>query len=348
MNDIFTVILDILQTGEDLVLARIVNSKGSTPRTSGARMVVRRNRSISGTIGGGLVEASAIKAAMDAFETGCSALFEINLSAETLAETEMICGGHLQVLCEYIPSDKDTISLFESIVQTGKKLRTRLLCTELHEIKKCLTVTRRILLKDGKDIQAFAATPEIHEDILCMIKNAIGSAILVMEGRNYCIDVLESCHTVYIFGAGHVAKEVSSLAMNVGFHTVILDDRIEFANEKRFPSPAGIVVLDSFENCFRNQDVYDHSYIVIVTRGHLHDKTVLAQALQTQAGYIGMIGSRRKRDSIYKSLLQEGFTDQDLARVHSPIGLSISAETPEEIAVSIVGELIHHRAQKRR
>ncbi len=348
MNNIFTTILDIVKTGEDLVLARIVNSKGSTPRTSGARMVVRRNRSLSGTIGGGLVEASAIKAAMDAFKTGCSALFELDLSSETLAETEMICGGHLQVLCEYIPSDKDTISLFESVVQTEKKLRTRLLCTEFHEINKCLTVVRRMLLKDGKDIQVFATDPEIHEDILRLIKNAIGSSILVMEGRNYCIDILECSHTVYIFGAGHVAKEVSSLAMNVGFHTLILDDRMEFANKKRFPSPAGVVVLDSFENCFRNQDLDDHSYVVIVTRGHLHDKTVLAQALRTQAGYIGMIGSRRKRDSIYKALLQEGFTDLDLARVHSPIGLSISAETPEEIAVSIVGELIHHRAQKRR
>jgi xanthine dehydrogenase accessory factor len=348
MNEIFTAILEILKGGEELVLARIVNSKGSTPRTSGARMVVRRDERISGTIGGGLVEASAIKAAMDIFETGCSALFELDLSSKALAETEMICGGRLQILCEYIPSDKHTISLFESIVQTEKKLQTRLLCTEFDENKECLTVASRLLLKNGKDIQAFAVNPEIHHDILRMIKNAIGSAILVIEGRNYCIDVLESRHTVYIFGAGHVAKEVSTLAMNVGFHTIVLDDRIEFANEKRFPSPAEIAVLDSFVNCFRNREVYDHSYIVILTRGHLHDKTVLAQALQTQAGYIGMIGSRRKRDSIYRALLQEGFTDQDLTRVHSPIGLSINAETPEEIAVSIVGELIYHRAQKRR
>ncbi|MBA4369480.1 MAG: dehydrogenase, partial [Desulfobacterium sp.] len=318
MNDIFTAILDIVKTGQDLVLARIVNSKGSTPRTSGARMVVRRDRSISGTIGGGLVEASAIKAAMDVFETGCSALFEMDLSSEALAETEMICGGRLQILCEYIPSDKHTISLFESIVQTEQKLQTRLLCTEFDENKECLTVSRRLLLKNGKDIQAFAVNPEIHHDILRMIKNAIGSAILVIEGRNYCIDVLESRHTVFIFGAGHVAKEVSALAMNVGFHAIVLDDRIEFANKKRFPFPAEIAVLDSFENCFRDREVYDHSYIVIVTRGHLHDKTVLAQSLQTQAGYIGMIGSRRKRDSIYQALLQEGFTDHDLARVHSP------------------------------
>jgi xanthine dehydrogenase accessory factor len=89
------------------------------------------------------------------------------------------------------------------------------------------------------------------------------------------------------------------------------------------------------------------SFIVIVTRGHLHDKTVLMQALRTEATYIGMIGSRRKRDHIFTALLKQRFTEADLKRVHSPIGLDISAETPEEIAVSIVAELIQARSQGR-
>jgi xanthine dehydrogenase accessory factor len=86
---------------------------------------------------------------------------------------------------------------------------------------------------------------------------------------------------------------------------------------------------------------------VIVTRGHVHDKTVLEQALRTDAGYIGMIGSRKKRDATYEVLAREGFGNEDFARVHSPIGLNIDAETPEEIAVSIVGELIQARARNR-
>ena len=85
---------------------------------------------------------------------------------------------------------------------------------------------------------------------------------------------------------------------------------------------------------------------MIVTRGHIHDKTVLAQALKSSARYVGMIGSRRKRDLIYEKLLEEGFTKQDLERVHAPIGLAIGAETPEEIAVSIVAELIQVRARE--
>jgi xanthine dehydrogenase accessory factor len=90
--------------------------------------------------------------------------------------------------------------------------------------------------------------------------------------------------------------------------------------------------------------VNESSYLVIVTRGHIHDKNVLAQALKTDARYIGMIGSSRKRNIIYEKLIEEGFTRKELSGVHSPIGLEIGAETPEEIAVSIVAELIKVRA----
>jgi xanthine dehydrogenase accessory factor len=105
-------------------------------------------------------------------------------------------------------------------------------------------------------------------------------------------------------------------------------------------------VLASFEAALDGIGIGQGDYIVILTRGHLHDRTVLAQALKTDAGYIGMIGSRRKRDAIYTSLLKDGFSQADIDRVHSPIGLAIGAETPEEIAVSIVAEMIRHRASK--
>ncbi|MBN1689677.1 MAG: XdhC family protein, partial [Dehalococcoidia bacterium] len=138
------------------------------------------------------------------------------------------------------------------------------------------------------------------------------------------------------------------LAVRVGFAAVVLDDRAEYANRERFALPAEVIVLKSFENCFEGLQIDDDSYVVIVTRGHVYDKTVLAQALHTKAGYIGMIGSIPKRDAIYRALLADGFTAQQLEKVHCPIGLKIDTETPAEIAVSIVGELIAQRAQKRK
>jgi xanthine dehydrogenase accessory factor len=125
----------------------------------------------------------------------------------------------------------------------------------------------------------------------------------------------------------------------------VLDDRSDFANSERFPKADQIIVIPSYDGLFAGLDIDRDSYLVIVTRGHLHDKTVLEQSLRTKAGYIGMIGSRRKQNLVYEELLGKGFTEDDLKRAHNPIGLDICAETPEEIAVSIVAELIKFRSQ---
>jgi xanthine dehydrogenase accessory factor len=142
-----------------------------------------------------------------------------------------------------------------------------------------------------------------------------------------------------------VSQRIAPLCETVGFRTVVLDDRPEYASCERFPQPTELVVLKVFDP-LPELPVDEDSYLVIVTRGHLHDRTVLEQALRTKAGYIGMIGSKRKRDAVYQALLEQGYRREDLARVCSPIGVEILAETPEEIAVSIVGEMIKVRAER--
>jgi Xanthine and CO dehydrogenases maturation factor, XdhC/CoxF family len=145
-----------------------------------------------------------------------------------------------------------------------------------------------------------------------------------------------------------VAPCTAEAAARVGFRVVVMDDRSEFANQERFPSADEIRALPSFAGCFQGEDIDRDAYLVIVTRGHLHDMEVLEQALQTGAGYIGMIGSRKKRNSIYVRLMDKGVTEAQLEQVRCPIGLAIEADTPEEIAVSVVGELIYQRATGRK
>ena len=150
---------------------------------------------------------------------------------------------------------------------------------------------------------------------------------------------------LYVFGAGHVSRQIVPLAAGVDFQVVVIDDREDFANAGYFPDATDIHQYP-FEGLMERLPIDESSFLVIVTRGHMHDKTVLAQALKTNATYIGMIGSSRKRRLIYQKLVEEGFKEEGLLRVHSPIGLEIGAETPEEIAVSIVAELIKVRAGK--
>ena len=146
-----------------------------------------------------------------------------------------------------------------------------------------------------------------------------------------------------IAGGGHVSRPTVTAGALAGFEVHVLDDRPEYARPERFPEAASTRVAPDFAHCFDAFNPGPRDYIVIVTRGHLHDGAVLAQALRTKATYIGMIGSSRKKEQVFQRMREEGFSTEDLDRVFSPIGLAIGAETPEEIAVSIIAQCIAHR-----
>ena len=174
--------------------------------------------------------------------------------------------------------------------------------------------------------------------------------MLTINGLDHPV-LLEWIHpagTAIIFGAGHVGACVAHLASYVGLKVVILDDRKEFASAENIPDADQVIALDSFKNAYDHVYVNENSYLVIVTRGHKYDKIVLELALKTPAAYIGMIGSRRKIKLIFQALLEEGFNQDDIQRVHAPIGLPIGGETPQEIAVSIIAEMIQVRNRKDR
>lgn len=149
----------------------------------------------------------------------------------------------------------------------------------------------------------------------------------------------------FIFGGGHVAKALEPVLRHVDFDTYIIDDREEYANAERFPEAAATIVCSDFEHCFDEIEVDEDSYLIIVTRGHRGDLTVLRQALKKPHAYLGMIGSRRKNSLLFETLREEGFSEEQLQDVHAPIGLEIGSETPEEIGVSITAEIIQVRSQ---
>lgn len=144
---------------------------------------------------------------------------------------------------------------------------------------------------------------------------------------------------VYIFGGGHISLYLSKLSSLVGFQVTVIDDRPQFANKERFPE-ANEVIAEKFSAVFGNLKIDQASYVVIVTRGHTYDQEILEWALGTKAKYIGMIGSRKKVQTVYKNLQEKGIPPEDLQKVHAPIGLDIGALTPEEIAIAIVAEMI--------
>ncbi len=318
---------ELVERKESFVLATVVESTGSTPRSSGAKMAVRADGSILGTVGGGLVEAKACKdgrAMLGAGESdGSARLAFVDMTQELAADSDMICGGGLSVLLEMVAPDG--------------------LCAEAYG-------RLNDLLRRG--VRSSLRTRFEEKDALCAVDHTIlidlpvGNSLTF--GREKTGMTLEEPmippSSLYIFGAGHVSLFTARVGAMVGFRTVVLDDRADFSNRERFPEADEVVVLPSFDGCCDGLGINDKSFVIIVTRGHLHDRNVLAEVLRTGAKYVGMIGSKKKRDKIYDSLLADGFSQKDIDRCHSPIGLTIGAQTPEEIAVSIGAELIQVRA----
>ena len=348
MTEIFDVISDLLDQGEDLVLTRVISVKGSAPREVGASMVIRRNGEIAGTVGGGLIEAAAIKKAPELFRKKGFARLTFDMTSDDLTSEDMVCGGKLELLVEYLPADEETINVFTGVKDSRRNNQKSFLITSLPDLKEGTVPLQRCLLSPGNTCATGSdGSAEVMDRLKDTVHSLTGPSLVEIDEKRFWVDIIPNRGVLYIFGAGHISREVNDLASRVGFMTVVLDDRAEFANQARFKKPAEVIVLKSFENCFDGLPLDGDSYVVIVTRGHLYDKAVLEQALRSKAGYIGMIGSARKRDTIYKALLAEGFTLEQLESVRCPIGMKIDTETPAEIAVSIVGELIDVRSQKR-
>jgi xanthine dehydrogenase accessory factor len=169
-----------------------------------------------------------------------------------------------------------------------------------------------------------------------------GESRLSAAGMDVFIQRLTPCPPVVLFGAGHVAGFISTYARSVGFRVIVMDDRPEYANPERFPDADAILVED-FRRSTDAVRIDAGTYVVIVTRGHAWDETVLEQVVRTEACYIGMIGSRRKTQAILERLRRKGISDPLLQRVYSPIGLAIGAVTAEEIALAIVSEMVKIR-----
>lgn len=249
--DVYEELVRLRRLGRKCALATIVEVDGSVPSCQGAKLLVREDGSMIGTIGGGAVEAEVCSAAREAIQTEKPRYLDFTLGQDATYENGLICGGQLNVYVEPI----------------------------------------------------------------------------VPQPR------------AYIFGAGHVSKSLSKAADMAGFATIIIDDREQYANRGRFPE-AEEIHAGVYEEIFEKLNVNATAYVIIVTRGHRDDLRVLRWAVTTGARYVAMIGSKRKVISLVKELEKEGVSRDAFENLFTPMGLDIGAVTPEEIAISVVAEMI--------
>ena len=341
--DLETQLLSILDTGQRAVLITMIDKQGSGPRQPGAKIVVAADGTFWGTIGGGRVENLAISVAKDFLpgDTRASITHFDLQPGHDGEKIDMLCGGRVSLLFELFTPDPPTKKLLKEFQELLTTTSKGVWAIDLSLVESEGKAQRHLIPRAAQQSQSAA----LRELIFKRLRGIRSSCLLEIDGAAWFIDNFTAAGQVVLAGAGHIALALAGLAHAAGFDVAVCDDRAEFANSTRFPEASEIRVVPDFAKIFSQIPVTSDSYIVILTHGHVYDQQVLQQALQTEARYIGMIGSRRKKETIYANLRETGISEQQLQAVHCPIGLAIGAESPFEIAVSIVAELIKKRAE---
>lgn len=345
MREIYKAILDSLNEGKPIVQSTIIAESGSSPRAAGTKMLIREDGSIVGTIGGGMLEATIMAAAPQVYQSRQSLIHHFALTGKDASLSDMICGGSGAVLVQYIPADDEQIrTLYENTCEIVDKEERGWIITRMTKLTgNDVSVNLCLVDDNGKQSGNMNLTAAKAQDFISQHYMIHADSNKADKQVAHYVENVRSQYRAFIFGGGHVAREIARAAGFVDFQTTVIDDRDEYANPERFPN-SKIILTDDFTK-LPELPIDNESFVVITTRGHLGDYDVLKQMLGTDAGYIGMIGSRSKKKLLYERLIKEGISEEQLARIHSPIGLPIKAETPAEIAISVVAEMIQCRAE---
>jgi xanthine dehydrogenase accessory factor len=352
-----------LERDKPFALATVVNVRGSTPREVGAKMIVRDDGQF-GTIGGGCGEAEVFRKARVLLEDGGDArLAEVDLTGDFDQQQIGTCGGIMDVFIDLWRPRAD-LEVARRLAEAADHNRPAALLTLVDPgtsndntakvgERTVVDISRRAAPLDGfaglgdeaaqqlseRTADAVAALFEVGAD------GAVRPAARVEPSGapRVFLDPITGAQRLIIVGAGHIAQPLAQLGSMLGFHVTVIDDRAAFANRERFPT-ADQIIVRPFTAAIEALELDRHCYLLSVTRGHAFDEEVLLAALRKRNGaFIGMIGSRRRVRATLERIAETGIPASELSEVHAPLGVDLGAETPAEIAVSIIAEIIRER-----
>ena len=355
MRELFQEIIRELQSGETVAMATIVKRKGSVPREVGAKMLVHRGGKISGTVGGGCGEAEVWRSALNVIDTQRPTIVQVDLTEEIAMESQGVCGGIFDVFVQpwhsmAIPGQPGMQDFAQAINDGLEGEKAIVLVTVIAAggaWRSC--IGQQLLVHENSETFGALALPgapasfqliEASQKAIAAgkphVEKVTGPANAWAE---VFIEPFVPNPVLLIAGAGHIAGPLAALAHLMNFSVSVTDDRASFASRERFPTAKQLLVGD-IESILRNYPITPRTHIVLVTRAHAHDVQGLRAIIDSPAAYIGMIGSQRRVWAVFKLLHDEGVPAEKLARVRAPIGLDFGGSTPEEIALSIMAEII--------
>jgi xanthine dehydrogenase accessory factor len=348
MRELLTELTALIDQGRESVYCSVIETRGSTPQKAGAAMLVLPDGSQWGTLGGGCVEAEVKQRALRVLAEGRPEVLTFCLDDNYGWDDGLICGGRMTILADPLSQNRGAngrgtllagyYSRFRDLVEGGQG------CTEAVVMAGQplgLEVGNRYLFDAANQLACQTGSGPVPDEIRAgLLPLARRPQPSVRQGLAI-LPILPRI-TLLIVGGGHVGQSVARLAAEVDFDIWVLDDRERYACRERFPMAQRLLVGDIGATLkgMAERDIQPNIFCLIVTRGHNHDEEALYHLARTPAGYVGMIGSKRKIKLIYEDLVARGIPEQMLEKVHAPLGFAIGSQTVPEIAISIVAELI--------
>jgi len=311
---------ELARSGASGAMATVARVRGSTPVPSGTKMLVGEAGRLIGSVGGGCVEADVIGAALEAQARRQPAMMTHHLNADLAGDLGLSCGGTVDIFVEPVVSDDAYVRVLEAAAGAESG------------------VVRTAVRWEAGPTKTFEPLPPDAP--------RGEPATLTKDGR-FVVERIITAPRVFVFGAGHVGAAIGRAAAAAGFRVVMIDDRPEYADPARFENGVGVLVGDA-DAALARYPLSAADAVVIATRGHRNDALILERVATSPAGYVGLLGSRRKKAVVTKGLTTAGVPAKALKRVRVPVGFAIGAVTPEEIAVSVVAELIAWRREPAR
>jgi xanthine dehydrogenase accessory factor len=326
-----------------VAVATLVNTRGTTPRKEGSKMLVGEGGAVLGSVTiGGCVDAQVIEESARVLETMQPRLLELDLGDEEAWEIGLTCGGTIEVFVEPVAldqPDEGAAALYERVRHHAEAGGHGAIVTRL-DGEGDATGAKLLVLDDGT-VEGTLGDAAIDQRFAAEARQAIargGSQTLILDGLRAFVEVFAPPALLLVVGAGHVAMPLTVLARVLGYRTVVVDGRPRFATKDRFPDVDELRIGMPSE-LIKEYPLTSATALVLVAHDYKYDLPVLRHALATNVGYIGMLGSARRGATILRLLEEDGADPAEISRVHVPIGLDLGARSAPEIALAILAEI---------
>ncbi|MGB5844175.1 MAG: XdhC/CoxI family protein [Anaerolineales bacterium] len=341
MDDIF-VQLDLWrQNKENIAITTVVETWGSAPRPVGSKMVTTRSGGIAGSVSAGCVEGAVIEESATVMNTGNPSLIEFGVADETAWDVGLACGGKIKV---FIEPGFSIDSIYDTLKENLTNGVPFLTITYLDGSKE--KTNKKLLIEPGGKQIGDLVWPEegkaFLDEAFKLLDQGKSSTIKLPEGATLFVEAFPLPPKLIIIGAVHLSVPLITIGNTIGFDTILIDPREAFASRERFPH-VGQLVQKWPDDALQELKLDNSAYIVILTHDPKLDDPALIYALRSQASYVGALGSRRTNQKRLERLREAGITEEQLSRLHAPIGLDLGGQTSDEIAVSIMAEIVQVR-----